>query len=61
MVIATLIERGEEAALELDQGRGKADGVLKILDKFVVNRETREKDIPCTYRRAGFWYIFCLA
>jgi len=35
-VIATLIERARKLALELDQGRGKADGVLKILDKFVV-------------------------
>lgn len=35
-VIATLIERARKLTVELDQGRGKADGVLKILDKMVV-------------------------
>lgn len=35
-VIATLIERARRLTMELDQGRGKADGVMKILDRFVV-------------------------
>ncbi|CEJ94741.1 Putative Geranylgeranyl pyrophosphate synthetase [[Torrubiella] hemipterigena] len=35
-VIATLIERARRVTMELDKGRGKADGVMKILDKFVV-------------------------
>lgn len=35
-VLATLIERARKLTLELDQGRGKADGVMKILDKMIV-------------------------
>ncbi|PHH66970.1 hypothetical protein CDD81_5322 [Ophiocordyceps australis] len=35
-VISTLIERARRTALDIDAGQGKADGVMKILDKMVL-------------------------
>ncbi|ODA80601.1 hypothetical protein RJ55_03560 [Drechmeria coniospora] len=35
-VLATLIERTRKTAIEMDAGQGKAAGVLKILDKMVI-------------------------
>ncbi|KAJ6780916.1 hypothetical protein PWT90_03992 [Aphanocladium album] len=35
-VLATLIERARKLTLELDNGRGKQDGILAILDKMVL-------------------------
>jgi geranylgeranyl diphosphate synthase type 3 len=36
-VIATLVERARKLTLELDGGRGKSEGILKILDKMAVS------------------------
>jgi len=36
-VIATLVERARKLTLELDGGRGKSEGIMKILDKMSVS------------------------
>lgn len=36
-VLTTLIERARKLTLELDDGRGKQDGILAILDKMVLD------------------------